>query len=790
MPRQGDISVAYNFNQGLNTEATGLNFPPDACVETYDCVFKPTGSVSRRERIDFEENYTTNSVDRTNLAISTYLWKTTSTGGDTSFIVVQIGNTLYFYNTTSSSLSAGLSNSQINLTPFYSGSSKQEIQECTYATGLGYLFVFHPGMNTIYISYSSVSNTMTASSAILQIRDIVGLDDGLSVTERPTSQTTAHKYNNYNQGWAATTAKTQTCTFTNGSANIRWVNHGLAVGDILYFTTTGTLPTNFSASTAYYVVSVVNLDTITVSASASGTAITAGSSGSGAHTGHTFNPYDIWITKRSDFPSNADVWWTFKNQNDLFDLNYTSSYSRGTTHAPKGYYILGLFSQDRSTVSGLAGIATTTYDDRPSVGEFFAGRLWYSGINNSVLINKLYYSQTVESISQIGSCYQKYDPTSQDLSVLLATDGGEITILEMGPVRYLKTMGNFLVIFASNGIWAVTGSQGIGFSPTDYTITKVSDIGSLSNSSFVDIKTGIVWWNADGIYAIRLGQNGFDIKNLTENRIKTFYQQIPINSKKQARGTYNSSSGIVTWLYRTTANTDITSLYEYDAMLNLDVNTSAMYPWTLPQAVPKIHAIIAADVTGQSTTTAFTVVDSSSDTVIDSSGNTVVAFNYSAFSFTFPKVKYLTSYSTGSTYNFTWSENIEYDRLSSGNYKDWFKYDGVGVNYLSYFVSGYTLRGNGQRNTQATYLYMFSDTEDNLPIYDVSARWNYAIRASSGQWPNTQRIAFTDTNYKFQRRKLKIRGNGLTVQFKCASVEGEPMNITGWSTFETANTGI
>ena len=84
-----------------------------------------------------------------------------------------------------------------------------------------------------------------------------------------------------------------TVTFSNGSSTITYTtgsNDHLAIGNVVNFTTTGTLPTNFSASTNYYVVSVPSSTTFTVSATQGGTAISAGSAGSGTHTFHAKYP--------------------------------------------------------------------------------------------------------------------------------------------------------------------------------------------------------------------------------------------------------------------------------------------------------------------------------------------------------------------------------------------------------------------------------------------------------------------------------------------------------------------
>ena len=75
-----------------------------------------------------------------------------------------------------------------------------------------------------------------------------------------------------------------TVTFTNASANISWAANTPVVGQTVYFTSTGGLPTNFAINTDYYVVSVA-APLITVSATYGGTAIVAGSAGTGTQTG-------------------------------------------------------------------------------------------------------------------------------------------------------------------------------------------------------------------------------------------------------------------------------------------------------------------------------------------------------------------------------------------------------------------------------------------------------------------------------------------------------------------------
>jgi microcystin-dependent protein len=62
--------------------------------------------------------------------------------------------------------------------------------------------------------------------------------------------------------------------------------HGLVLGDQVYLTTTGALPTGLSANTIYYVVSTPTANTFTLSATRGGSAINTSGSQSGTHSIH------------------------------------------------------------------------------------------------------------------------------------------------------------------------------------------------------------------------------------------------------------------------------------------------------------------------------------------------------------------------------------------------------------------------------------------------------------------------------------------------------------------------
>jgi hypothetical protein len=63
--------------------------------------------------------------------------------------------------------------------------------------------------------------------------------------------------------------------------------HGLVVGNKIQFSTTGALPTGLTAGTTYFVKTVVDANSFTVSATNGGNAITTSGTQSGTHTGTT-----------------------------------------------------------------------------------------------------------------------------------------------------------------------------------------------------------------------------------------------------------------------------------------------------------------------------------------------------------------------------------------------------------------------------------------------------------------------------------------------------------------------
>lgn len=782
-------SIENNFVAGLKTEFTGLNFPENACTATSNCRFTRVGDVKRRGGIDYESGFTTFSTNRNGSAISNFQWTNAGGLGNSVIEVRQIGGTLYFYlisnATNTTSLSSTLLVTTVALSTFAQGATSPNAIECQYSAGNGYLFVYHPTCNPFYCTFDGTN--IVANAITVQIRDFIGINEpNVPVNLRPTGLSAEHKYNLQNQGWGSS-------------------QNTLIPGTIVT-TSTSTIFVGGSIFTATWAVapglSIQIGNPVSLQGTFSGTTISVGS---GTVTGYsggsltcqiiqngnqlrfpgnfTANPWtftitgsvpatssliNLWQVAVGNYPSNADIWWAFKDDTNTFNPAATvNNVTLNAGPAPKGYYILNAFDQERSVASGVGGITPVLTSVRPRTGAFFQGRVWYAGVDASqaatgdasfyTWTENIYFSQVLTNINQVGFCYQTNDPTSETLNAELPTDGGVIVIPGSGSIYKLYPITNGLLVFAANGIWFITGSSGLGFTATDYVVTKVSGEHALSGTSFVDVAGYPIFWNADGIYSVMPGQSltsgqrALDVKNLTLETIKSFYNNIPISSKLFAKGSYNHITGEVQWVFRSTPETDITSRYSFDSVLVFLTYTNAFFPWTIG-AGSNIHDVSYVELTGSTP------------------ANTPP-----------PGFRYFASTPSGGTYNFTFAQEIDFN-----DFDDWDS-TGTDSDYTSFFTTSYRLKGQAQRKFQPQYVYLFHEDTTNAG-YKIQGIWDYAVSNLSNKYSSVEVANLNQPLFAKNHRKHRIRGNGYTLQFNVTSVPGLNFDISGWSVLDIIGT--
>lgn len=197
------------FIAGLNTEGGYFTQPSNTWKEGDNVVPNIDGSLSRRLRIDFEDNYTLSTSSSTAIVASTsayYVgyWKNVNGQAGLTYYVVQIGRYVYFY--TNEGTSIGLNNTglSIDLSTYRVVTSTSTVgsERIQCESIEGNLLIVGADIRPLFVSLPSGSLVVTPLT--LKIRDFEGLDDGLAINERPSTLSVEHNYNLLNQGWDTT----------------------------------------------------------------------------------------------------------------------------------------------------------------------------------------------------------------------------------------------------------------------------------------------------------------------------------------------------------------------------------------------------------------------------------------------------------------------------------------------------------------------------------------------------------------------------------------------------------
>ncbi len=500
--------------------------------------------------------------------MKTYEWNAVINNGDLNFLVVQIGNTLSFFDKSQSPLNAGVLPFTVNLNSHaVAGVTDTSAAGIQVAAGKGALFVVGELIEPFYIEYDINGNTITETAITFQIRDMDRVDPTLGLEEQPTSLSVEQRYDYYNQGWYATAKVYDTKTETDG--------------------------------------------------------------------GYDNQVLDFYFSTRGKYPPLTKPWWVGKRIGDkgpfVFDPSGVyDEIAGGNTEASLGHYIINPFNKDRDTASSLTGIETISTDDRPKATSWYAGRLFYG------FRNKIFYCQLLENdLTVSGKCYQRADPTAEEISDLVATDGGVVQIPESGDIFALVPVGNSLIIFSVKGVWSLGGtSVGDGFSAKGFAINKVTSLGAVGPRTIIDVEGNPTWWGTQGIYKLDSGDTNltsltqsFSVTNLCTQKTQKFYDDIPSLSKKYASAAYDKIAKKIVWMFEGTDPTATSNLYRCDRNLNYDMVYEAFNPYTISNLVsssPYITDVFSLETSGAQRTTQ-NVIDAAGNNIVDSVSNQVVA---------------------------------------------------------------------------------------------------------------------------------------------------------------------
>jgi hypothetical protein len=719
---QAKATELFNtFVKGIITEAGPLTYPENASIDEANTVLFRKGNRARRLGIDyFSLSTTTIPVDKELEEINEFIWEAPDNDANETLLALQVGYNVHFFCLCNDDIIAHKKEYVLDLRPFLApGKVASDVAQnrVSFASGKGFLFVVCAATEPVLVEYKPETNTFTAKAVVIQIRDFDGIDDGLAPDEEPATLSATHQYNLHNQGWGQ------------GSGNTH----------------------------SYY--DPFKGQYVTYTVPSAGT-----------------NPVSAYFAETGRYPGNNKQWWVAKASVadpdagvELGDFlpDVLNKFTSGNARAPRGHFVLNAFNKDRSFASGIAGIPPAVTKERPNSVAFYSGRPWY-GSGSTV-----YFSQVMTDKGKAGQCFQEADPTSEDISDLVATDGGVIPIPEANNIISLVPSGDGLLVFAINGIWFINGAEN-GFTAVDYSVTKVGPVGTQNARAFVATKNTVFWWSDEGIISMSQNTSAFgsvpgdyNNDNITLPTIQRIYNGIPSFAKTYVKSVFDYRNNKIYWLYNTKTTNNKTT---YNAAIILDLSLGAFSRWTISEAEGFPTVVGAYTVPA--------LVETLNNILYDGDER-------------LGPVRFLT----------VLNNNFYLAEAASPEFVDWFSHDGQGLPYNSFVECGYVIKEDAMRKKQAPNITVVMEPTGSSESCYFQVKWDWAKDSFTNKFSNPVQVYrysrfrpidnTFESGYNTVVTKNRIRGSGRAMVFRFFSDEaGKDFSILGWQPQYLGNTNV
>jgi hypothetical protein len=791
MANRAGEKAYFTFVKGLNTEASPFTFPENSSSDEANFELLINGARRRRLGLDYEAGYveadTSDRIIYENLqAITQHEWRTAGGSSNKNFVAVQTGRYIRFYNN-DTVMSDGLHATYIDLNTFLvSGQTLTDlaITPVSMASGKGYLFIVSKYIEPLYVTYDLLTDAITVQTFLCKTREFTRIEDFLDIAETPATLSDEHRFNLLNQGWTdANITAYKALAASVYPSNTHIMSHGWYGSGTRTFSAAevnnyergntpapnGHLVTNVFDSTIIYDAS----NSIAVSSwvynHGAGTVVIT------TATAHSLVATDTFIW------NDATMWWIgidgdgehtiaedYSGTNTVassttytITINVTPVSSPGLTYDRVDAYSYGTPINVGTLVNPSGAAITYRFE---AVG-FYAGRVWLAGIDDATLAARIYYSQILTDESKIGLLHQEADPTSEEDSDVVDTDGGYLTIPEMGKVVAMELMGSKLILFTTNGVFSIAGGAEDYFKATSYSIHKIIDLSVTSPRSVVNVDGALISFAKQGIYQYAEDPTSGTIlgKSISQDTIQTLFSEIPELCLPHVKGLYDDTYKRVLWAY----SIDHTNPKRHSKILILDLRLGAWSLYTIPN----------------------------SNDILVSGGAVVRTATTKDI-----KIKLFTINYAGST--ITWSDFTNTDWL------DFYTYDSIGIDAAAYLITGHELVGDTMRKKQVPYMFTYckrSETEwvstgtDSVDLSPKSSCmvqfwWDFSDTTSSNKVGTAFQayrynrmyipsgVGAFDPGYNVITTKNKIRGVGHVFQIKFYTEAGKDLYLYGWNT--------
>lgn len=196
--------------------------------------------------------------------------------------------------------------------------------------------------------------------------------------------------------------------------------------------------------------------------------------------------------------------------------------------------------------------------------EAFGGRIFY--LCGSTIL----FSQTLgQDNKNYEKCYQDADPTSEEISDVVATDGGMIQLLTIGNGKKLKSFYRGVIVFGDKEVDGILSGTEKLFSAVEYDMVKITNAGLIGKNTVVENDNNMFYWSSHGIYMISIDENNnISSKCISLASIQNWYNELPTYSKENCRGYFDYANNRIYWFYPTKTTNNLDGCLVYDLTYN------------------------------------------------------------------------------------------------------------------------------------------------------------------------------------------------------------------------------
>jgi len=522
MARNASQKIYADFRQGWVTTQSPLQQPEGTVKDIVNFDINSNGTLTKRRglvetgtRSEEKIWYNTASDYR---RPSVFLWENVGNDVNKKFLVLgNLLNTYNFFDVSEGTLDFSKPKGYVT-TPriaTYTWDADMESRP-EYVSALGDLYVASTTHAPLRVTYNNLTGTFSSETITIKVRDTdiwEGPTDADTGLERVTSSSIKHwhYFNLRNAGWpewSDVAVKTKVDSDQSGSANpITWTKAKVGFYpeiSIPFYSARHGAGQTVLLQNAYNPWLVRN-----------------------NYFGNSTPPVGSFIRSAANFVRGGK-WYPYHGSSAKY---YEVEYRASELPSSIAFYSGRLWYGDNSYYSD-PDVTTNTYSDPTDEKKLSGGA-------------RIYFSQIIDkNLDKAGKCYQQNDPTVEDINQLLDTDGGVLFIKEAGNIKKIVALGTALFVFSDKGVWRIAGSDFNSFTPTSYTVDKVSDIEVLSGNLVVAAKNRIYAMTKDALYAVDYkGTVGdIELKDLSTPLIEDYFYTISTDIIKNSTLTYDDSN--------------------------------------------------------------------------------------------------------------------------------------------------------------------------------------------------------------------------------------------------------